>query len=157
LSTGEPTHHPSATKGAWGSENGKSTPQHVRLHISMLPIPNSRVRRDEQQGSGAGVGAGVGDGVGAGVGVGVGAGGVGAGVGDRVGAGAVGAGMGGRFGDAQTSQLESQPAISFAERPAWKKKQADGLLLSMGVKLKALFPMLVTELPMAAEVRLEHE
>jgi len=128
----------------------------------MLPIPNSRVRRDEQQGSGAGVGAGVGDrvgagAVGAGVGDGVGAGAVGAGVGDRVGAGAVGAGMGGRFGDAQTSQLESQPAISFAERPAWKKKQADGLLLSMGVKLKALFPMLVTELPMAAEVRLEHE
>jgi len=66
-------------------------------------------------------------------------------------------GSGGRFGDAQTSQLDFQPAISFAERPAWKKKQADGLLLSMGVKLKALFPMLVTELPMAAEVRLEHE
>jgi len=110
----------------------------------------------DRVGAGA-VGAGVGDGVGAGVGDGVGAGAVGAGVGDRVGAGAVGAGMGGRFGDAQTSQLESQPAISFAERPAWKKKQADGLLLSMGVKLKALFPMLVTELPMAAEVRLEHE
>jgi len=61
-------------------------------------------------------------------------------------------GSGGRFGDAQTSQLDFQPAISFAERPAWK--QADASF--MGVIPKALTPMLVTELPMAAEVRLEH-